>query len=201
MKLLWRILILILIELSIFALLYRQNPQYNENDIYLVNGTCVDVQVEIGCGKSHIQYRTYLVMENGKRYFVDEYLWKMQNASEKDFVGKNVSFYASNKAKPILGHFDYLLISFNDDINDCTTSIELLNRKNIETLVSVLIASSILLSIVIILPELLRIIERRYKKLNDQIAEHNKNLKKAKKEALREKIAKEGYDPKRRKKK
>ena len=201
MKLLLRFLILILIELSIFALLFRQNPKYDEKDVYVVNGTCVDVQDEYGCGKSHLEYRTYLVMENGQRYFVYDYLWNMQNASKEDFLGKNISFHASNKAKPILGHYDCLIISFGDDINDLTTSIELVNKKNTESLVVGLITSSIVVSIVIILPELLRIFERRYKKLNDQIAEHNRNLKKAKKEALREKIAKEGYNPKLRKKK
>ena len=160
MKLLMRIVIFLLIGGGLFALLSYSHPHYDTNDLYLVSGKCVEIQdVKVPTGKNTSGYIFYVLMDDGKEYYVPDDIWNSLDVSQKNFVGEDIVFFASDKAKHWV--YEHLLISFGDDENNCLSSLKIVNKDNIQTKVVVLTAYIIFFPFIIIAPELLYVMEQR----------------------------------------
>ena len=158
MNLLIRIAVFVLIGLSLFVFISITNPYYSVNDLYLLTENCVDIQYEGGYGKYSNQ-RVYILTDTGKRYYVYDDIWGSLDDSQKDLIGKNITFYASDKGSHWL--YDYLLISFGNDGNDYLTSLKSVNKTNIQTQVIVISLYCVIFGLFFIGPEALRESERK----------------------------------------
>lgn len=158
MKLILRIVLVVSIGILIFLGLSRSNPCYTNDDLYLVNGYCSDIQYEDVLAKNGTE-RVYIVMDDGKRYYIYDSVWKRLDDNQKNMKGREVSFFASDKSKHWL--YDHLIISLEADEDACTESIKFINKKHIETRVVILLTYCVVMSLFYLTPEILREIEKR----------------------------------------
>lgn len=158
MKLLLRIVIFILVGVAIALALIHSNPRYTMDDLYLVSGYCSDIQYERINAKNGSE-RAFIVINDGKRYYVYDNMWKELNAEQRNIKGSEISFWASDKGKHWV--YDHLFIAFGSDANDCVDSIKLINKKNTGTKAIVLSLYCVMMCLFYLAPELLREMEKR----------------------------------------
>lgn len=185
MKLFGRILIFILIELGISVFLFFSFPSYDEDDLYLVSGNCLDIEIEKGGGK-HSFERVYVRMDDGERYYIHKDVWRKLGDARGELVGKDIAFFASDKAWH--WHFEHLIIFFGEGEADCRIVLTETNRENILHNIFCSIFFAIVLFLPIVGPEILRVMEKRDEALAKRLAAEKRARKKMKREQKRQKF-------------
>ena len=78
-----RILVICIVVILVNCLIYAISPNFQENDIYEINGKCLDIYAEKEYAGKHRVIRMYLYMDNGEKYRITNTLI--------DYIGEDLN--------------------------------------------------------------------------------------------------------------
>lgn len=153
-----RILVSILIVVLMNTWGYLRAPQLNEDDIYLVSGTCIEVDFGIRYEQPK------LIMENGKAYSYSYFEGYSPKADK--LTNKYISFYASDKFL-----FSNQIVAWNENSVIKEKTLDDFNKNSVRGYIFMALASLIIGGML-----LLRPILEMWKK-HDEKREEFENIK------------------------
>ena len=183
MKTTIKLSIIILIAFVFIFRAYTLHPHLEISDLYEVSGTCTNVRKEKG-GSGRFSYlRIYITMDNGEDYRISKKLWKYIGGDENNLVGEHISFSVSDK--PLSWYGSHGIVAWNDNEESREITFKMENKDNrfsrIICLITVLLVSSI-----VMLPETVSFLQKRYEKKLKQISEENRASRRTKRQSKRE---------------
>lgn len=163
-------IILLIILFNIWLWFYL--PQLSEEDLIIVNGTCVDVFESSG------KYgATYLLLDNGEAYVYNDFGYL---GFATQFVGKNVSFAVSDKTR-------MAIVAWNESAESLKNTLEIRNKNAIVSNIIMAIVSLLAAPLLLLKPIVLAINEY-HEKIEKRDAKERKEKKKAKKQDQSKKL-------------
>ena len=183
MKTIIKLLIVIIIVFAFIFSLYTTYPNYKNSDLYEVSGICTDVRKETGPRGKGSYLRIYIVMDNGEDYFISEKLWKYIGGDQNSMIGQYISFSASDKAVHWL--FSHEFVTWNDNAESQKTTLKILNKEKSSSRIMGSIMT-LLVGSVVMLPDAVKFLQKRYEIKLKQISEENRIIRRAKRQAKRE---------------
>lgn len=124
-KLIIRIVIFILIGVVVYTFEYMTSPNYSENDIYEINGICVDVYEKGSSGRTS---KKYIAMDNGNVYYIHKYHLNGIIGGIHALEGKELKFWASDKS--IWWFQDHTLVAWGETSAIKEETLAKSNRDN-----------------------------------------------------------------------